>query len=190
MLNSILSSLRLKHVLTELPSDIPLAKESMRHCRQRVIATPFTSTLTRQVWLATLRVWLDRLIGPLLKSECAHKVIVCVTVYALKVEYAHSSLLCAHFSQLFTYNLLLFPPAHTYLFSTVCITLLPTGALETHLYTVTLWWDGLQNYRPNNRLRFRCHAYLNQFILCHVYLNQFIPMQREFKSMYSEAKCT
>ena len=49
MLNSILSSLRLKHVLTELPSGIPFAKESMRHCRQRVIATPFTSTLTRQV---------------------------------------------------------------------------------------------------------------------------------------------
>ena len=44
----------------------------MRHCRHRVIATPFASTLTRQVWLATCRVWLDRLIGPLKGSVHIH----------------------------------------------------------------------------------------------------------------------
>ena len=40
MLNSILSSVRLNHVLSERPSDIPLAKESMRHCRHRSVLPP------------------------------------------------------------------------------------------------------------------------------------------------------
>ena len=63
MLNSILSKIVFSPIETcaiRAKSDILLAKKSTRHWGQRVIATPFTSTLTRQVWLETRRVWLDR----------------------------------------------------------------------------------------------------------------------------------